>query len=61
MKALLDSLVIGIYLSAIAMGGKYTLAYIAQKVQYLALEKAAQGLGDLETITQRLTGKRLNF
>jgi hypothetical protein len=61
MKALFDSLVIGIYLLALAAGGKYTLSYMAQKVQYLALEKAAHGLGDLEPITQRLTGRKLNF
>jgi hypothetical protein len=61
MKALLDSIVIGVYLLAIAMGGKYSLSYMAQKVQGLALEKAAQGLGVLEPVTQRLTGKKLNF
>jgi hypothetical protein len=61
MKTLFDSLIIGIYLVSIALAGKYSLSYITFKVQKMALEKTAQGLGDLEPITQRMTGKRLNF
>ena len=61
MKNLIDTLVVGIYLFAMAMGGKYSLSYLAHKTQHMALEKVATGLGDLEPITQRMTGKKLNF
>lgn len=61
MKALIDTLVIGVYLFTIAMGGKYSLSLMANKSRDLALKKVMTGLGDLEPITQRMTGKKLKF
>ena len=61
MKALIDSIVIATYLLAITVGGKYTLSKTYNFIQRAALEKVATGLGDLEPITQKMTGKKLNF
>lgn len=39
MKSIIDTLVTGVYLFTIAMGGKYSLSYIAHKSKMLAREK----------------------
>ena len=56
MSKIIDTLIIGIYMLSIAFAGKYSLAYLAHKIQYMALEKVALGLGYLEPIAQRMTG-----
>ncbi|MCB9085742.1 MAG: hypothetical protein H6624_15450 [Bdellovibrionaceae bacterium] len=52
------------YLTAYAgiiFGAGYSAKAIHDKVQYLALEKAAQGLGRLEPMAQRMTGGKLDY
>lgn len=61
MKNLIDALVVSVYLFAAAWGGKYTLSHITQKTKIMALEKAFRGLDDLTPMTQKMTGRKLNF
>jgi hypothetical protein len=44
MSKIIDTLIIGIYMLSIAFAGKYSLAYLAHKTQYMALKKVALGL-----------------
>ena len=61
MKTLIDLFVASIISIAVFQGGKYGLKQTVAYIQGLALEKAVQGLGDLEPTTQKMTGERLDF
>jgi len=65
MNAVISSIMMVVfYLTAyagIVFGVGYSAKAVHDKVQYLALEKAAQGLGRLEPMAQRMTGGKLDF
>lgn len=61
MGAIIDGILTVVYLAVFTLGSGYS----AQKAFYwtrnAALEKAATGLGSLETSTRKLTGGKLDF
>ena len=62
MKTLIELLVASAVTAIIAFqGGKYGLRQAHDFIQRLALEKAARGLGRLESAAQTMTGGRLDF
>ena len=61
MRVIIEVLVATAFAIATFQGGKYGLKQTVAYVQGLALEKAAQGLGDLEPTTQKMTGQSLDF
>ncbi|MGB0454974.1 MAG: hypothetical protein ACPGJV_14785 [Bacteriovoracaceae bacterium] len=61
MKTIIDSAIMGAYIFATLAGGSFALNKAHDKVQKMALEKAASGLGSMEKISRGITGKKLNF
>ena len=61
MRSIIDSAIIGAYIVAAFAGGNFALKKAHDKIQKMALEKAATGLGSMEKIARGMTGKRLNF
>jgi hypothetical protein len=61
MEELIDGILTAVSVTLIAFGGRYTLHQIVNWSQKMAFEKAAQGLGRLESITQKMTGGKLDF
>ena len=61
MKTLIDILVVSLFSIAAIQGSRYGLEKTATFIQMLALEKAATGLGSLESATQKMTGGKLDF
>jgi len=61
MEKIIDGVLAIIYALIIAKGGQYTAQKVFYWSQYAALQKAAQGLGKLETTTRQMTGGKLDF
>lgn len=61
MEKLIDAILMVVYGVVIATGGRYTLHQAAVWSQKIALEKAAKGLGQLEPVTRKMTGGKLDF
>lgn len=61
MEKLIDAILIAVFATLIAAGGRYSIHQVAVWSQKLALEKAAQGLGQLEPATRKMTGGKLDF
>ncbi|MEK6706129.1 MAG: hypothetical protein AABZ06_10095 [Bdellovibrionota bacterium] len=61
MEKIIDTLLMVVYITLVAAGGRYTLKQAVDWSQKLAMEKAAHGLGRLEPATRKMTGGKLDF
>ncbi len=61
MDKLIDGILTAVYLVVLTAGGGYTLQKAYHWTRSAALEKAATGLGSLESSTRKMTGGKLDF
>jgi hypothetical protein len=61
MEKLIDGILTAVYLVVLTAGGGYTLQKTYNWTRNAALEKAATGLGNLESSTRKMTGGKLDF
>lgn len=61
MDKIIDRVLTAVYLVLLTAGSGYTLEMVYQWTKHAALEKAATGLGSLESSTRIMTGGKLDF
>lgn len=61
MDKIIDGVLTIAYLAALTFGGGYYLQKTYYWARNAALEKAATGLGSLESSTRKMTGGKLDF
>ena len=61
MKILIDLLLVSFFSLIAFQGARYGFEQVEVLIQKMAIEKASQGLGSLESATQTLTDGKLDF
>ena len=61
MEKLIDAVLTLVSVVVISAGGSYTVREVHDWSKKMALQKAAKGLGRLESTTQKMTGGKLDF
>jgi hypothetical protein len=61
MEKIIDGVLTAVYLVLITAGSGYTIQKVYHWSRNAAFEKAATGLGNLESSTRKMTGGKLDF